>query len=412
MKYCTTKEIAEKWNISDRRVRTLCRENRVDGVREEGGVYYVPSDAKKPADRRFSKAVPAYYLKWEDRVVGEISEDFELNFIDRELNPVVAQLAAGADTWSRLQLEDFLEERIVSRDRRDIERILFRCGLSRYDTVQVALATRAINAKDMLWIARTEDERFADVVSSAFSSIFLKKIDMTGDSVDTPEGFNIKRYGVYNGAYGIYKKRISPLLTDVESEVAVYGLAKLLGVPCCPAVRTDEDTVFSEFLYDFSREYLVHFRRLFDGARGENEYFNLLSVRPQYQADIIRMLALDFITRQDDRHLSNIAVKQSAAGESFYPLYDNGRSLFYEDSPQTVERALSNIPLYSTGFGPVGTYYDHVRQISASGVDFGRLLNLNVPHDDIRSVLVSAGLVSYRLDGALEWICKCMEILK
>ena len=87
--------------------------------------------------------------------------------------------------------------------------------------------------------------------------------------------------------------------------------------------------MFSSFAYNVSAEYLVHFRRLFAGARSDNEYQNLISVRPQYKDDIARMMLLDFITRQDDRHLSNIAIKISGAGESFYPLYDNGRSLFY-----------------------------------------------------------------------------------
>lgn len=90
--------------------------------------------------------------------------------------------------------------------------------------------------------------------------------------------------------------------------------------------------MFSAFEYDFTCEYLVHMRRLFDGPRGENELENLLAVRPQYADDLYCMIAFDFITRQDDRHLSNIAVLVTEGGESFYPLYDNGRSLFYEDT--------------------------------------------------------------------------------
>ena len=80
------------------------------------------------------------------------------------------------------------------------------------------------------------------------------------------------------------------------------------------------------------KEYIVHFRRLFNGARSDNEYRNLIGVRPQYRNDVARMILLDFITRQDDRHLSNMAIKIGSGGESFYALYDNGRSLFYEDT--------------------------------------------------------------------------------
>ena len=59
------------------------------------------------------------------------------------------------------------------------------------------------------------------------------------------------------------------------------------------------------------------------------------------------MLLLDFITRQYDRHLSNIAIKVNREGEIFYPLYDNGRSLFYEDTEEMVKAACENVELYA-----------------------------------------------------------------
>ena len=91
----------------------------------------------------------------------------------------------------------------------------------------------------------------------------------------------------------------------------MYEIAKKIGVPCCRAVQTDEDTVFSEFEYDFAAEQLIHFRRLFeDGERkSENELENLLAKRPNFKDDFYRMMFLDFLTLQDDRHLSNFAIK-------------------------------------------------------------------------------------------------------
>ena len=47
MKYLTTTEVAEKWNISDRRVRVLCKEGRIPGIKEENGSYMIPFDAVK-----------------------------------------------------------------------------------------------------------------------------------------------------------------------------------------------------------------------------------------------------------------------------------------------------------------------------------------------------------------------------
>ena len=51
--YITVKDAAEKWNISDRRVRTLCREGKIPYAVQEGRGWKIPADATKPADGRF-----------------------------------------------------------------------------------------------------------------------------------------------------------------------------------------------------------------------------------------------------------------------------------------------------------------------------------------------------------------------
>ncbi len=51
--YMTVKQAAEKWGISDRRVRVLCAEGKVSGVMREGRSWMIPVDARKPEDGRF-----------------------------------------------------------------------------------------------------------------------------------------------------------------------------------------------------------------------------------------------------------------------------------------------------------------------------------------------------------------------
>ncbi|GMO37400.1 MAG: hypothetical protein Ta2B_17080 [Termitinemataceae bacterium] len=352
------------------------------------------------------------WLKWNNDIIGVIDTGCAVHFTSPNYNKTVSLYTGGVCTWSPEQFIEFLSERVVSRERRDIEHVLFRCGLSQYDVLKIAQITRGIHPKDLIWIAHNENESFKEVITDVFVSVFHQRIDLTGDSIDTPEGCNIKRYGVYNGKYGIYKQRINQFFTDVESEVAVFHLAKRLGVPCCPAYRTDKDIVFSQFLFDFSHEYIVHFRRLFDGERSANEYQNLISVRPEYTDDIARMILLDFITRQDDRHLSNIAIIISGNTESFYPLYDNGRSLFYEDTEETVKKAVSDQIKYVTNFGYSGTYWDYCLEIAQSGVDIGSLINLNVSETEVAEILQKACFSGYRFEGALQWIMQSLAMLK
>lgn len=52
MEYMTVREAAEKWNITERRVRKLCEENRVKGAVRFSRVRMIPKDATQPIDGR------------------------------------------------------------------------------------------------------------------------------------------------------------------------------------------------------------------------------------------------------------------------------------------------------------------------------------------------------------------------
>ena len=46
------KEAAERWNLSERRVRVLCANGQIDGVFRRGKLWIIPDGAEKPADGR------------------------------------------------------------------------------------------------------------------------------------------------------------------------------------------------------------------------------------------------------------------------------------------------------------------------------------------------------------------------
>ena len=52
MDYISTKEAAEKWGISERRIQKLCEENRIPGAERFVRVWAIPKDAEKPPDAR------------------------------------------------------------------------------------------------------------------------------------------------------------------------------------------------------------------------------------------------------------------------------------------------------------------------------------------------------------------------
>lgn len=50
--YITLRETAEKWGLSERRVRFLCEEGRVEGAIKFGRAWAIPIDCIKPKDNR------------------------------------------------------------------------------------------------------------------------------------------------------------------------------------------------------------------------------------------------------------------------------------------------------------------------------------------------------------------------
>ena len=48
----TTSEMAKKWDISRRRVTTLCAEGRIEGAILKGNTWLIPENAEKPDDPR------------------------------------------------------------------------------------------------------------------------------------------------------------------------------------------------------------------------------------------------------------------------------------------------------------------------------------------------------------------------
>lgn len=51
--FMSVKQAAEKWGISDRRIRVLCAEGKVPGAYQEGRGWKIPINAVKPADGRY-----------------------------------------------------------------------------------------------------------------------------------------------------------------------------------------------------------------------------------------------------------------------------------------------------------------------------------------------------------------------
>jgi hypothetical protein len=59
MDLMTTKQAAEQWGVTMRRVQSLCEQGSVKGAEKLGEMWVLPIDAKKPIDGRTKTAKEA-----------------------------------------------------------------------------------------------------------------------------------------------------------------------------------------------------------------------------------------------------------------------------------------------------------------------------------------------------------------
>lgn len=75
MDFMTTKEAVKKWNISERRIRQLLQNGRIEGAVKNGNSWNIPVDAIKPVDKRVIKSDSIeFIIDLEDNYFNEVEE--------------------------------------------------------------------------------------------------------------------------------------------------------------------------------------------------------------------------------------------------------------------------------------------------------------------------------------------------
>ncbi len=75
MEFMTTKEAVKKWNISERRIRQLLQDGRIEGAVKNGNSWNIPIDAIKPVDKRVIKSDSIeFIIDLEDNYFNEVDQ--------------------------------------------------------------------------------------------------------------------------------------------------------------------------------------------------------------------------------------------------------------------------------------------------------------------------------------------------
>lgn len=72
MEYMTTREAVIKWNISERRIRQLLQDGRIEGAIKIGNSWNIPIDTNKPIDKRSIKVDDKFIIDLANNYFDEV----------------------------------------------------------------------------------------------------------------------------------------------------------------------------------------------------------------------------------------------------------------------------------------------------------------------------------------------------
>ncbi len=242
MEYISAREAADKWGISQRRVATLCSENRIADATMVGNMWIIPNTAEKPIDARSvryaepsdEKAKP--FLKWaggKGQLLNEIKKyyPFDSGEITKFAEPFVGGGAVLFDILNKYDLEEIyisdnnpelINTFAVIRD--DVDNLID--ILAKYQNEYLPLDAER---RKIYYFGKRE--HFNDLIlskSDAFNlrkaalMIFLNRTCFNGL-------YRVNKKGLFNVPMGSYK---NPLICDEKNLRAVSEKLQNIEIVC------------------------------------------------------------------------------------------------------------------------------------------------------------------------------------
>lgn len=165
-------------------------------------------------------------------------------------------------------------------------------------------------------------------------STVIKIGDISGSQGSIGVGKKFLGKKISNGDIGCVKFELFPNSYDIRNEVLAYRLGCLLDFDVAKATYEkykDNKCIMSKYNYDMGIE-IIKSLKSYTGTENFHSKFNMKWLEDNFGMNTVnkflQMVMIDLMMHQTDRHISNIAFK----GKELYSLYDNGRSLFYDEN--------------------------------------------------------------------------------
>jgi len=228
LKIISAKDASKKWNITQRRVATLCSEGKINGAEMIGNMWLIPTDAKKPIDGRITRFRPDIgapvkpFIKWaggKSQILNYIRQIYPKELgktIKKYAEPFIGGGAVLFDILSNYDLDEVYISDINSELINTYQTIKNECtelilSLSVLENEYLSLCD--IDRKKLFY---TKRNRFNDLkmhqnkknnVEMATLFIYLNKTCFNGL-------YRVNSKGLYNVPSGVYK---NPTICDSDN---------------------------------------------------------------------------------------------------------------------------------------------------------------------------------------------------
>ena len=323
----------------------------------------------------------SYEILSKDTLVA-IWKDGKLSVINDALLPLYLRRVQNADLW--------LEGRAIDSHRANSRLLKKALRLTERDDVSTVIHVNGATITDTYWIREIGSElTYSDV---KFDDDYFSNLALGGNygsfnraanskRTKTPELTNTgsfeKCWKLRCGKWWIYKKATH---SEMFSELFVYELGKALGMNMALYVRGDG---FIKSL-DFTDSASFNFEPA-SAFMGDNEDYSdvvkaLESICPKAIPDYIRMIFMDTLCANPDRHTNNFGLlRDTETGEliGFAPNYDNNMALISRGYPAKPASSDILISLFNELLREYPDYSAYIPEVTEEKVK-GVIAKLNM----------------------------------
>lgn len=301
-----------------------------------------------------------HILMHKQKKVAEIELDVNIGFIKRigkvfapEHFPIGVPVQRGiAD---RAALNEWWSDRSIPASRSGVSEALEALGVS--STKTLLARGYGLSLSDQYWILPEEMDLpweklnffgngFSSDVGDALFGLEKKTGPIDFISPDsTTDGFLIKRWKIIDGKRRLIKGGSNPFRQQPLNEVIATGIMNRLEIPCVPySVVWDGGAPYSicEDFVDENTELVPAWRiiKTLKQSNSTSMYSHFANCAEalgikDVVAFLDRMIVLDYIIANEDRHLNNFGALRNAETLEWLgmaPIYDSGSSLGYDKS--------------------------------------------------------------------------------